>query len=194
MQAELRVLREQLDQAAAAGIDLIQIRERDLEAAALVAFVADLVRGVPATTRIIVNDRADIAWAGGAAGVHLRSDGPAPSRVRHLAGTRLTLVGRSIHSALEASAAADADYLIFGTVFPSGSKPAGTHVAGSEGLRAACRATPRPVLAIGGITPARVAGCRTAGAAGVAAIGAFLSEPARAIAAMRAEWESAALE
>jgi thiamine-phosphate diphosphorylase len=191
--AELRALRTQLDHAIDAGIDLIQIRERDLEAAALVSFVRDLTRDAPATTRIVVNDRADVAVASGAAGAHLRSDGPSATRLREWAPAGW-LIGRSVHAAEEAAAAQDADYLIFGTVFPSGSKPAGAKVAGLEGLRAACGASAQPVLAIGGVTPERVARCRRAGAAGVAAIGAFIGDPRGAIAAMRAQWSAAAVE
>jgi thiamine-phosphate diphosphorylase len=208
VQAGLRALQTQLDEAIAAGIDLIQVRERDVDAATLLSFATDLVRRVPAGTRVTVNDRADVALASGA-GLHLRSDGPPATRVRplaggHPAGTRSLsssrdsfpgwLIGRSIHAASEAAAAADTDYLIFGTVFPTRSKPDTAPVAGLDGLRAACAATPVPVLAIGGITPGRVADCRRYGAAGVAAIGAFLSQPARVIAAMRAEWVGAALE
>jgi len=193
VRAELLALQAQLDDAMGAGIDLIQIRERDLDAATLLAFAAEVVRRAPATARIVVNDRADVAVASGAAGVHVRSDGPPAARVRSL-GPPGWLVGRSVHAANEAAAASDADYLIFGTVFPSTSKPAQTVVAGLEGLRAACAAASTPVLAIGGIARGRVADCRRAGASGVAAIGAFLGEPAAAIAAMRAEWTAAALE
>jgi len=207
VQAELRALQSQLDDAIAGGIDLIQIRERDVDAATLLSFVTDLIRRVPAGTRVIVNDRADVAIASGA-GLHLRSDGPPATRVRTLgapsAGTRSLpssrgsvsdwLIGRSVHTASEAAAAVETDYLIFGTVFPTRSKPDAAPVAGLDGLRAACASTAVPVLAIGGITPGRVADCRRSGAAGVAAIGAFFSEPARVIAAMRAEWTGAALE
>jgi thiamine-phosphate pyrophosphorylase len=89
-----------------------------------------------------------------------------------------------------------AEYLIFGTVFGTRSKPAGSPVAGVEALRAACAGTSIPVLAIGGITPARAAACRDAGAVGLTAIGAFLPRgatpdalgPAEAIRAFRDAW------
>jgi len=70
-----RCLIEQTRYAAAAGVDLIQVRERDLEAADLARLVTDLLdaaRGMP--TRIVVNDRMDVALACGADGVHLRAD------------------------------------------------------------------------------------------------------------------------
>lgn len=185
--AALQALHRQLDEAMGAGLDLIQIRERDLEAAALRAFVRDVVARAPSATRVLVNDRADVALAAGAAGVHVRSDGPAASRVRSI-GPAAWFVGRSAHTAEECAAAGDADYVIFGTVFPSASKPQGSAIAGVAGLHAACAAAAVPVLAIGGVTPAGGPACRDAGAAGLAAIGAFLPSPARAILAMRAAW------
>lgn len=170
---EIVGLEAQLDEALAAGIDLIQVRERDLDAATLCALTARLAGRAPAKTRVIVNDRADVARAARAAGVHLRADGPSISRVRAL-GLAGWTVGRSAHTADEVDRAGEADYLIFGTVFVSRSKGAGAPVSGVEALRAAAARTPVPVLAIGGITPDRVAACRDAGAAGVAAIGVFL--------------------
>lgn len=185
--AALRDLHQQLDDAIDAGIDLIQIRERDLEAATLCAFVTAVVARAPAATRVVVNDRADVAIAAGAAGVHLRADGPATARMRPLRPAGW-IVGRSVHTVEESAAAGEADYLIFGTVFPSVSKPIDAPVAGLDALRAACAVSTAPVLAIGGITPDRVAACRDAGAGGIAAIGAFLPGPAQAIRAMRAAW------
>jgi thiamine-phosphate pyrophosphorylase len=201
LRAELLALQAQLDEAIGAGIDLIQIRERDLDAATLVTLVSDVMRRAPANPRVIfnininvnVNDRADVALVTGA-GVHLRADGPPVMRVRTL-GPAEWLIGRSIHSPDEA-AACDADYLIFGTVFGTRSKPAGSPVAGVDALRDACARTSVPVLAIGGITPARAGACRDAGAAGLAAIAAFLPRgsspgapgPAEAIRAFRDAW------
>ena len=172
-----------------AGIDVIQIRERELEAAALFALVSEVVSRAPASTRVVVNDRVDVAVAAGASGVHLRSDGPAATRVRSI-GPAGWIVGRSVHTLEEIAAAAGADYLIFGTVFSTASKPPDSTIAGLDGLRAASAASTVPVLAIGGITPERIAACREAGAAGIAAIGAFLPSPVHAISAFRAAWQS----
>ena len=85
---------------------------------------------------MLVNDRADVAIAAGADGVHLRADGPPVARVRTLA-SRDWIVGRSVHSVAEARAASQdgADYLLFGTVFPAGSKAGGPEDAGSPALR-----------------------------------------------------------
>jgi thiamine-phosphate pyrophosphorylase len=158
-----------------AGIDLIQIREHDLDGGALsvlVRAVLDVTRG--SRTRVVVNERLDVALAAGAAGVHLRGNSISIGDARRLM-PRPLLVGRSIHSADEATAAADADYLIAGTVFESVSKPESTSLLGFDGLRAIVRATAVPVLAIGGVTVDRVDQIAASGAAGIAAIGLFAS-------------------
>jgi len=190
----VRALEHFLDEAIDAGVDVVQIRERDLDAGPL----RDLTRAIErraqgSPTRVVVNDRADVARVAGAGGVHLRADGPPVARVRAL-GPAAWIVGRSTHSLAEARAHADADYLLFGTVFPSASKPAGAPVAGLGALSEVAAAVARPVIAIGGIDPARARACAAAGAAGVAGIGVFLPEgrapgslgPARAAVALRA--------
>ena len=156
------------------GIDLIHVRERDLEAGALAALVAALLvitRGT--STRLVVNDRLDVGLACGTDGVQLRGDSIPVAAARRLAPSGF-LIGRSVHSVSEAIAAADADYLVAGTVFPSASKAAGTTLLGIEGLRAIVRAVDRPVLAIGGVSGSRIGEVADAGAAGFAAIGLFL--------------------
>src|SRR5262249_5819837 len=106
-----------------AGVDLIQIRERALEAAALTTLasaVLELASG--SATRVVINDRLDVAIACGADGVHLRGDSMPIAGARRLAA-RPFLIGRSVHSVDDARAASGADYVIAGTVFPSASKP-----------------------------------------------------------------------
>ena len=171
----LRQLESWLDDAID-RVDLIQVRERDVEGRRLLALADRLARRTRGTrTRLVVNDRADVAVAAGLDGVHLRADGPAVSRVRSL-GPHGWLVGRSVHGLDEVRAQSAADYLLFGTMFPTGSKPPGTPVQGADALSAAVRATSVPVVAIGGITAARARVCFETGAAGVAAIGLFLPE------------------
>ncbi len=174
--------------------DLIQLRERDLDARSLCRLVRRAIERAEGTgLRILVSDRADVARATGAAGVHLRADAPPAARVRALGPDGWT-VGRSVHSVAEVRAHQDADYLLLGTVFATTSKPAGTPVGGLETVRAAVAASARPIVAIGGLTVARAATVVQSGASGVAAIGLFLpvdSEPgalgpARAVAALRA--------
>jgi len=156
------------------GIDLVHVRERDLEAGALAALVAALLGITTGTsTRLVVNDRLDVALACGADGVQLRGDSIPVAAARRLAPAGF-LIGRSVHGVSEAIAAADADYLVAGTVFPSASKAAGTPLLGVEGLRAIVRAVDRPVLAIGGVSAARIGEVADTGAAGFAAIDLFL--------------------
>jgi thiamine-phosphate pyrophosphorylase len=160
--------------AAAAGVSLIHVRERDLADRPLAALVRRIVAAAAGTpAAVVVNERTDVAIAAGAAGVHLRAACVEAPRVRRIVPPDF-LVGRSIHAADEASAhMAGTDYLVMGTVFSTASKPDLETPAGVGALAAACRATFVPVLAIGGITADNVVEVAAAGAAGVAAIGLF---------------------
>ena len=166
---------ERVRAAARAGVHLVQIRERDLDGGPLTRLVSACVEAVHGTrTRVLVNDRLDVALAAGAHGVHLRADSFAASRARACAASPF-LIGRSVHSvgeAVEATEHGGLDYLIFGTVFETSSKP-GRRPAGLEALATVSAATCLPVLAIGGITGKRVDEVMRAGAVGVAAIGMF---------------------
>ena len=177
---------EQCRDAVQAGVDLIQVRERDLEGAALSVLVAELVRLTRATeTRVVVNERLDVALACGADGVHLRGDSISAARARSMAPAGF-LIGRSVHGADEAvRAAPGADYLIAGTVFPTPSKPGRHEFLGIEGLAAIGRSVTVPVLAIGGVSMDRIGLVAGAGAAGLAAIGLFLEEGAGLAAVVR---------
>jgi thiamine-phosphate pyrophosphorylase len=168
---------DQVRDAAHAGVDLIQVRERDLEAAPLAALVAELVRITRGTgTRVVVNERLDVALACGADGVHLPGDSMPAARARAIAPTGF-VIGRSVHGVDEARRAApDVDYLVAGTVFATTSKPGKADLLGLDGLASLCRAVPAPVLAIGGITTERLEPVAAAGAAGVAAIGLFAGD------------------
>jgi thiamine-phosphate diphosphorylase len=156
---------------ARAGVDLLQVRERDLDAIALLRLVTDILDVVrPYALRVVVNDRVDVALATGGAGVHLRGDSMPTAAVRKLLRGRV--LGRSVHSVAELAAAGRGlDYLICGTVFPTASKPSAIPI-GLDGLRDMVARTRVPVLGIGGIgveSAVRVA----ATGAGVAAIGLF---------------------
>ncbi|MEP7309913.1 MAG: thiamine phosphate synthase [Acidobacteriota bacterium] len=174
-EAVRRGLADMARDAVRAGVDLIQVREFGLETAQLVDLVQVIVEiAHAASTRVVVNDRLDVALACGADGVHLRADSPAPRLVRRIVPDRF-LVGRSVHQLEEAREhAAAADYLVAGTVFPTSSKPSTAACLGAGGLEAIVRAVRVPVLAIGGIALDRVAAVAAAGAAGIAAIGLFL--------------------
>jgi len=169
-----RCLSLQASYAIAAGVEFLQIREPDLPAAELSAIVEALLalaRG--SRTRVLVNDRVDVALACRADGVHLRADSVPPRAVRALAPSGF-VVGRSVHTVDEAVAAEDVDYLIAGTVWPTSSKPADRALIGLEGLRAIVSAARVPVAAIGGVEVERLADIQATGAAGAAAIGLFL--------------------
>jgi thiamine-phosphate diphosphorylase len=163
--------------AACAGVELIQIRERDLEARELIELVRrclEVVRGTG--TKVLVNDRVDVALEAGADGVHLRSDSIDASVVRRLLPSG-ALIGRSVHSAGEAAAVSrqgGLDYLILGTMFETRSKGSIHPLLTLDELSAACLLSAIPILAIGGITTARATDVARSGAAGIAAIGLFI--------------------
>jgi thiamine-phosphate pyrophosphorylase len=149
----------------AAGIEMIQIREKELGTRELMRLVrAVLALPNPHGTKILVNSRADVALACGAAGVHLTSDAPPPSAFRPL------LAGVSCHRVEEVRRAEreGADFVVFGPVFPGKGQPVGL-----EQLGEACRSVRIPVLALGGVTKENAPACLAAGAAGVAGIRLF---------------------
>lgn len=173
--ARARCLLDQVWRAVEAEIDVIQLRERDLEAAALLRLATAMLALVAGSrTRLVINERLDVALAAGAHGVHLRAGSIAADRVRTIAPGGF-LVGRSIHSEAEARSAGPVDYLIAGSVWPTSGKPEGHPVLAPEGLARIVRAAAVPVIAIGGVEPSRAQAIRDAGAAGVAAIAAWMA-------------------
>ena len=183
--------------AARAGIHLIQVRERDMPDGQLLSLVTQAVNAVRGTrTRILVNDRVDVAIAAGAHGVHLRGDSVPARRVRKVAPPAF-LIGRSVHNRDEIArvcAEGDVDYLLFGTVFETPSKP-NRQEAGVAGLADAVHAaTGVPVLGIGGMTLDTVGQLHDTGCAGFAAIGQFANVPeydvARIVTAALGAWDN----
>jgi thiamine-phosphate pyrophosphorylase len=168
---------DQVAAAARAGVDLIHLRERDLSARELVALASACVRATSGSrTRVVVNDRVDVALAAGAAGVHLRADSAPSARVRAIVPAGF-VIGRSVHAGDEAlveAAGGAVDYLVLGTLFPTPSKPGADTVIGPDALRQVARAVAVPVLGIGGVTAATLPALAAAGAAGFAAIGWFI--------------------
>ena len=171
-----RPLLDLITEAAQAGVDLIQIRERRLDDRALLSLTRRAVEATRGTrSRIVVNDRVDVALTAEASGVHLRGDSFAAGRIRALAPPGF-LIGRSVHGPAEAAAVESGggcDYLLFGTVFPSTSKPPTDPIAGPAALREVCAVVGIPVLAIGGISIENVSQVAASGAAGIAAISLF---------------------
>jgi thiamine-phosphate pyrophosphorylase len=168
---------------ARAGVHLIQIRQPDRDARGLIRLVARAIGAVRGTdARVLVNDRVDVAIAAGAHGVHLRGDSMPAARVRTITPPAF-MIGRSVHSPDETSsvtADGSIDYVTFGTVFPTASKPGAT-ISGLGRLAVACQATTVPVLAVGGMRLDRLARVAEAGAAGIAAIGLFGEPPIDAL-------------
>jgi thiamine-phosphate pyrophosphorylase len=198
--AEFSALLQKITDLARVGVDWVQIREKDLSARKLTALVQEAFRCMPSAiddgasaTRILVNDRVDIALTEGAAGVHLGESGSPVDEVRLFVESRASvkdfLLGVSCHAleSAKAAAAGGADYIFFGPVFPTPSKAAFGEPQGVKRLAEVCRSMPVPVLAIGGITLENAAACFTAGAAGIAAIRLFQDapDPAATVEALR---------
>jgi thiamine-phosphate pyrophosphorylase len=174
---------QHIERAARAGIDWVQIREKELPARELVELTRAAIRvcknaSAGSEARVIVNDRFDVAWAAGAAGIHA-GETSLPIRVLvdalHAARLKNFLVGASCHSLDGAITAAEAgaDYVFFGPVFETPSKAAFGHPQGTAKLAQVCNAVSIPVIAIGGITLENARVCRHSGAAGIAAIRLF---------------------
>jgi thiamine-phosphate pyrophosphorylase len=160
-------------------VDWIQIREKDLggrELAGLARTAVDESRA--AGSRVLVNDRLDVAIAAGAGGVHLGENSlPLESVIewRRSSGRTDFLIGVSCHSLESARAAwrGGGDFIFFGPVFATPSKAAFGPPQGIERLREVCASVEIPVLAIGGVNAGNAAACIDAGAAGIAAIRLF---------------------
>ncbi len=164
-----------IERNARAGVRWIQIREKDLDGRSLARLVEEAIRRAPGA-KILVNSRADVALACGAAGLHLPADAPPPSVWRPLCPPGF-LIGVSCHT-LEELVEAErqgASYALFSPVFRPLSKQDPRPVHGLDGLRRACAAGRIPVLALGGITADSAPLCAAAGAAGVAGITLFQS-------------------
>ena len=181
-----RLLLEKIREAAVAGIDYIQLREKDLSTRDLESLAREAVKIMAELrTSLLINSRTDVALAVGADGVHLRSDDVYPQEAsavwqrHHECGAgapacanspRDPVIAVSCHSPAEVlqAAASAVTFAVFAPVFEKkGSKPAGLSI-----LHEACVAN-IPVLALGGITLTSAPSCLEAGSAGIAAIRLF---------------------
>lgn len=171
---DIEALVELVRRAAAAGGDLIQLRERDLPAREVLRLAERLVEVVkPHSARLLINDRADIAAACGA-GVHLTTRSMSVAVVRKTFGDRM-LIGASTHSLKEVEEAerGGADFVVFGPVFETASKKIYGAPVGLEALRCVTSQLQIPVLALGGIKIDNYKSALDAGASGIAAISLF---------------------
>lgn len=174
--------RERIVEAAEAavqgGVTAIQLRVKDAPAGALLRLVEPLVHAL--AVPVYVNDRADVAWLGGARGVHVGAEDLPPGRIRRFA-PRPFRIGVSVGTAAEADQVqgADVDYWSVGSVFATATKPDAGAPIGVAGFRAlAARAPLRmPVMAIGGIDATNAAAVLQAGAVGVAVSSAIFAAP-----------------
>jgi thiamine-phosphate pyrophosphorylase len=180
--ARQRALLAKIAAATRCGVDVIQLREKDLSTRELEALTRAALRvigensGQP-VSRLLINSRSDIAITCSADGVHLPSGDISPSEVRkiwaHAGHSSPALVSVSCHSGADVSRAADegADFAVFAPVFEKRDDPQ-TSATGLGALGEACRQK-IPVLALGGITLKNARACIDAGAAGIAAIRLF---------------------
>jgi thiamine-phosphate pyrophosphorylase len=178
-----------LDAVLGAGVDVLQLREKELEAAPILE-IAQVFRdrchahGVP----FIVNDRADLALAAAADGVHLGQDDLPVEPARRILGRR-AIIGRSTHEAgqFRRALAEDVDYVVAGPVHETPTKP-GRPAAGIDLIRTAAREATKPWFAIGGIDVATIGEVRGAGASRVVVVRAITeaADPATAVRELRA--------
>ena len=177
-----RLLMAKIRECAAAAVDFIQLREKDLSARDLEALARRAAAAIPSgsPTKLLVNSRTDIALAAGAHGVHLPANDISASEARVIwdrAGRTGAVIGVSVHSTNEVALAEahGADFAVFGPVFE---KDGRQNPQGILLLRQACLGlyqaySSMPVLALGGVTLENAQLCIDAGAAGIAGIRLF---------------------
>jgi len=177
-----RLLLDRIRMAAAAGVEAIQIRERDLSTRELTDLgreAAKIVRQANPSTKLLINSRSEVAIACEADGVHLRSDDISAADARSIfmqAGILRPIIGVSCHTArdVELAEGHGADFAVFGPVFEKNYQVSDK---GISALHAACHRgsakPPMPVLALGGVTRENALECLRAGAAGIAGIRLF---------------------
>jgi thiamine-phosphate pyrophosphorylase len=160
-----------------AGVELVQIRERDLPARDLAALTRQVLRiPNPQGTKILVNDRADVAMACKAHGVHLRDGSVAPDKFAR-PGFLVTI---SCHEIEDAQKAAGASFILLAPIFKPLSKMDHRPVLGTAAIAELTGRSPIPVLALGGIDHDNARACLDSGAAGIAGISYFARLATRA--------------
>jgi len=163
---------------AAAGVTLLQYRNKAASARQMVEDVLELKHRAGRAVRLIMNDRADLCLAAGCDGLHVGQEDLSPPGARHVIGQNLWL-GVSTHNPeqLKEADATSADYIAIGPVFVTSSKERPDPVVGVEGVRRARQLTRKPLVAIGGITRANAPEVMAAGADAVAVISDLVRDP-----------------
>jgi thiamine-phosphate pyrophosphorylase len=159
------------------GARAVQLREKDLPPRELYPLALEMRQLTQAYgARLLINDRADVALAVNADGVHLTTTSLPASIARQVLGPR-RLIGVSTHTRAEAQAAVEegADFVVFGPVFFTPSKAPFGQPVGLDALRAVRAVVKSPILAIGGIKPTNLDQVLAAGADGIAVISAIIS-------------------
>ena len=186
---------ERIAAAVAGGVDMVQLREKDLPGGRLLE-LANRIGSLAGQALLMVNERADVALAAGAAGVQLGEEGLPVSTARQILGPD-RLLGRSVHSVEGAVEAArhGADLLVVGTMYATRSHP-GAAAVGPTPVREIAKRCNVPMIGIGGINTGNLGEVLQAGACGVAVISSILAadnpeEAARELKqAMLVEWSS----
>ena len=163
--------------AVAEGVDMVQLREKDLPGGRLLELASSLKDAVGDSALLIINERVDVAVAGGVAGVQLGEEALTVAAARHILGPE-PLIGRSVHSeeGADQAIAAGADFLIAGPMYTTQSHPSDLP-AGPELIQRIARNCPVPLFGIGGINALNVSEVLRAGAKGVAVITSILASP-----------------
>jgi thiamine-phosphate pyrophosphorylase len=156
------------------GATMVQLRLKDADARTQVEVARALVAALPANVPLIMNDRADLAIAAGAAGVHVGPEDLPSAAVRRIVGPD-RIVGVSVGSDAEALQASDADYVGIGPVYATASKDDAGSAIGIEELVRLIAVCARPAVGIGGVDASNAAAVVAAGARGVAVIRALFS-------------------
>lgn len=171
---------ERIGEAVAGGVDVVQLREKDLPGGVLLKLAHSVKRTINGRALLIINERADVAVAAAADGVQLGEEALPLASVRQIVGPQ-ALIGRSVHSsdgALQAQAEG-AGFLVVGTMYATGShpgaQPSGPGLVQQISQNLEQQPVPLPLIGIGGITAANLKAVIEAGASGVAVISSILA-------------------
>ena len=167
-------LEERVAAALSGGVDMVQLREKDLPGEELLELALRLRSITQGKALLVINDSLEVAQAAGADGLHLPQESLSVREARKLAPSGF-VIGKSVHDVSSASLASQegADYLILGTIFPTASKP-GAATGGIPHVFKVASQVAAPVLAIGGVNSRNIASVLGAGAYGVAVSSAIL--------------------